>query len=167
MTSAGGGGGRCAVLGAGSWGTTLALHLAARGERVALWEVDADRAAEVARTRFSRPFLPAHALPPEIAVTADLSAALAEASMVVLAVPSHVMRETATRLGALGAEQDAGGRLWVSATKGIEEGTRGTLDRRIGWPELRGRRRCAPANGSSGGERDCAGGGEGSGPVLL
>jgi glycerol-3-phosphate dehydrogenase (NAD(P)+) len=118
--------GRCTVLGAGSWGTALALHLAARGEQVALWEVDASRAAAVARTRRSEPFLPAHPLPASVEVTADLAAALAGAAMAVIAVPSHVMRETAGRLAALPGGIGAPERLWVSATKGIEEGSGAT-----------------------------------------
>ncbi len=123
-----------AVLGAGSWGSTLALHVARQGAPVWLWEFDPVRAAEVERTRLSLPFLPDHRLPGEIRVTSDLDAALRQAQVAVIAVPSHTLRSVAARLAACPAAgavpqggRDAPGgigpALWVSATKGIEEGT--------------------------------------------
>lgn len=60
-----------AVIGAGAWGTALAIQAARAGTDVALWARDPARAAEMARTR-GNPRLPGHRLPPEIAVTADL-----------------------------------------------------------------------------------------------
>jgi len=108
------------VLGAGSWGTTLALHLARRGEAVTLWEFDPRRAAEVAQTRYSLPFLPEHPLPEAVAVTSDLERALAACGPVVIAVPSHVLPELAPRLRPYAPQPE---RLWISATKGIDEAT--------------------------------------------
>lgn len=139
--------GPTAVLGAGSWGSTLALHLARQGAPVRLWEFDPVRAAEVERTRLSLPFLPEHRLPPGIHVTSDLDAALRGAQVAVIAVPSHTLRSVAARLAACpaaiarvrghgragptarggasgeGGEGGEGPTLWISATKGIEEGT--------------------------------------------
>ena len=80
------------VLGAGSWGTTLALHLERQGHTVRLWEFDAARAREVAATRLSLPFLPEHPLPATIRVTASLEEALDAAPIAVIVVPSHVVR---------------------------------------------------------------------------
>jgi glycerol-3-phosphate dehydrogenase (NAD(P)+) len=109
---------RIAVLGAGSWGTTLALHLERLGQPVILWEFDPARAREVAHTRLSLPFLPGHPLPAGIEVTSDLAAALASAACAVVAVPSHTLVEVGEAIARIGAPQT---RLWVSATKGIDE----------------------------------------------
>jgi len=103
-----------AVLGAGSWGTTLALHLQGLGHAVRLWEFDAPRARELARTRLSLPFLPDHPLPAEIHVTSSLSDALREVEIAVIAVPSHGIRS-------LGQGIATTPEIWVSAAKGIEE----------------------------------------------
>ncbi len=113
-----------AILGAGSWGTTLALHLARLGCDVSLWEFEPARAAELARTRLSLPFLPDHPLPENVRVTADLEAALRAAEVAAVVVPSHALRPVAARLSASRCLGDGGGpALWISATKGIEEGT--------------------------------------------
>jgi glycerol-3-phosphate dehydrogenase (NAD(P)+) len=107
------------VLGAGSWGTTLALHLERQGHAVRLWEFDGARAREVARTRLSLPFLPEYPLPEAIRVTASLDEALDAADMAVIVVPSHAVRALAERVAARG--ERPGPAIWVSATKGIEE----------------------------------------------
>ena len=113
-----------AVLGAGSWGSTLALHLARCGHDVRLWEFDPQRAQKVATSRLSLPFLPDYPLPSTIVVTADLSAALADADAMLVVVPSHVLRDVgqAVRpvIANLGCHAPA---LRISATKGLEEGT--------------------------------------------
>jgi glycerol-3-phosphate dehydrogenase (NAD(P)+) len=113
-----------AVLGAGSWGTTLALHAARLWHPVRLWEFDPERAAEVARSRLSLPFLPAERLPETIRVTSDLGAALESAEIAIIAVPSHVMRSVGEEVRAACAERKTmASVIWVSATKGIEEET--------------------------------------------
>jgi len=127
------------VLGAGSWGTTLALHLERQGHAVRLWEFDPARAQEVARTRLSLPFLPGYPLPEGIRVTASLDEALEAAGMAVIVVPSHAVRALAERVAARG-ERPAPA-TWVSATKGIEEAS-GLTPRRLfqqtaGIPEAR------------------------------
>jgi glycerol-3-phosphate dehydrogenase (NAD(P)+) len=109
---------RIAVLGAGSWGTTLALHLDRLGHQVRLWEFDAARAEELASTRLSLPFLPDHPLPGRLRVTGQLDEALAEADAALVAVPSHAIVSLGSALRRLPA---GGPRLWVSATKGIDE----------------------------------------------
>ncbi len=113
-----------AVLGAGSWSSTLALHVARRGYPVRLWEFDPQRAIEVQRSRLSLPFLPEHPLPTTVGVTSDLSAAFYGARMVVLVVPSHVLRSVGEQIARCRVDRMAGEtQLWVSATKGIEEGS--------------------------------------------
>jgi glycerol-3-phosphate dehydrogenase (NAD(P)+) len=112
---------RAAVLGAGSWGTTLAIVLAENGHDVALWEFDAQHATKVARERENQRFLPGVAIPNQVDVTNDLGAALRGAGLVVFVVPSHATRETARRVRGTGELAD-GARI-VCATKGLEEGT--------------------------------------------
>jgi len=114
-----------AVLGAGSWGTALALHLARLNQRVRLWEFDVQRAREVAATRLSLPFLPDQEIPQSVSVTSDLNEALAGAAVAVVAVPSHVLRSLGARIAASlqRIAPTGGARLWISAVKGIEEGS--------------------------------------------
>ncbi len=107
-----------AVVGAGSWGTALAVHLAARRE-VRLWCRREDRPEEILAARENRVFLPGVALPPALDMSADLAAVLAGAEFAVLAIPTQFLR------GFLAANREAGwpaGPL-VLAGKGIEVGT--------------------------------------------
>jgi len=98
------------VVGAGAWGTALALQAHTAGRRVTLWARDPARAAALAQTR-ENPRLPGIAVPPEIAVTTTLQAA----DLVLLAVPMQHLRGIAARL-------PPGGPLLCCA-KGIEAGT--------------------------------------------
>jgi glycerol-3-phosphate dehydrogenase (NAD(P)+) len=112
---------RVAVLGAGSWGTTLAVVLAQNEHDVALWEFDPALAADLARGKENRRFLPGVPIPASVGVTSDVGVALRGASMVVFAVPSHAARATARRVRESGTlAPDA---LVVCATKGLEEGS--------------------------------------------
>jgi len=112
---------RIAVLGAGSWGTALAIVLAENVHDVWLWDRDAARARRRQEEREDATFLPGLKLPATFTVTGDLAAALRGAAMVVFVVPSHTLRATAARVAASGLlATDA---RVVSATKGLEEGT--------------------------------------------
>lgn len=106
---------RVAVLGAGSFGTCLAL-LAARSHDVTLWARDAAMAAEMDRARRNPRYLSEFALPETLRVSADLAGALDGASLVICAIPSHGVREVMSRAGELLAP-DA---IVVSTVKGIE-----------------------------------------------
>lgn len=112
---------RIAVLGAGSWGTTLAIVLAENDHAVRLWEFLSEQAQALARERENRRFLPGVPIPDNVAVTADIDTALTDATMVVFVVPSHTVREVAGRVAA-SARFDRGAVI-VNAAKGIEEGT--------------------------------------------
>lgn len=106
---------RVAVVGAGSWGTTVASLAAANTETV-LWARRPDLAARIASTRTNADYLPDHALPESLDVTADLGAAVSAADVVVMAVPSHGFREVV-------AEASRHVRPWVpivSLSKGLE-----------------------------------------------
>jgi len=111
--------GRCAVLGAGSWGTTLAIHLAQLEWQVRLWDGDGANLAALQAERENRKYLPGIALPDSLEVTFDLASALEEASLVVWAVPSIALREVARAANG----HVAAGALEACATKGLEPGT--------------------------------------------
>jgi glycerol-3-phosphate dehydrogenase (NAD(P)+) len=103
------------VLGAGSWGTALAMHLG-RGGPVRLWSRDADLAAAMCATRENPRYLPGLALPDAVRVSADPVEALVGASIVLVVVPSHFVESVLDRVGEL-VPADA---VLVSATKGLE-----------------------------------------------
>lgn len=110
---------RIAVLGAGSWGTALAVHLARTSHAVRLWARDADLVAEMRRSGSNCRYLPGVKLAPAIGFTADADEAVRDASYVVLAVPSHGLRTVVRRA----APSLRRGAILVSAAKGLEEGT--------------------------------------------
>ena len=107
------------VLGAGAWGTTLANLLARKGEAVRIWAYEPDVVESINRTRENPLFLPGVRLDRSLAACADLRDAVASASVVVSAAPSHAVRAV---LGGV-AGSVAPGTLVVSATKGIETDT--------------------------------------------
>lgn len=110
---------RTAVLGAGSWGTTLGLVLHDNGHDVALWEFDPEQVEAIRRDGENRKFLPGVSVPPDVAITGDLEAALEGRDAVVFAVPSHAVREVA-RAAAPSIPRE---RLVVNVAKGIENET--------------------------------------------
>lgn len=109
------------ILGAGSWGTALAAHLASQGEqRVLLWARREELARELTEARENRDYLPDVPLPEAVEVTADL-AALTACDPILVVVPSHGFREVVRRL--LRAAPPGRRLDLVSATKGIETET--------------------------------------------
>jgi glycerol-3-phosphate dehydrogenase (NAD(P)+) len=108
-----------AVLGAGSWGTTFAVHLAGAGHEARLWDHDRAHLTTLADARENRKFLPGIALPPGVKVHAELEAALSGAACVLFAVPSQAIREVGRKV----REAGAGRLLAVSLAKGLELGT--------------------------------------------
>ena len=107
------------VLGAGAWGTALALLLARNGRPVRLWTRDAAAAARLARERENRRYLPGHSFPPCLSIEPELEAGAASADEVLVAVPSHAFREVLERVA--GAVRDTAGVTW--ATKGLDPGS--------------------------------------------
>lgn len=108
-----------AILGAGSWGTALAVQLTAR--QPALWDHDDKRAVEMQKTRQNRRYLPGIDIPPGVRVTGHLSAAIRTADVLVFATPSHTLREMARRASdapGFGSQQ-----LVVNVAKGLEQET--------------------------------------------
>jgi glycerol-3-phosphate dehydrogenase (NAD(P)+) len=107
---------KAAVLGAGNWGTTLAVMLAEKGCAVNLWEFRAEAARKVQQERENQEFLPGIPLPDNISVGSDIEKALADVQIVFLALPSQALRSVCRNLSPLLGED----RLLVSAIKGIE-----------------------------------------------
>ncbi len=110
---------RAAVMGGGSWGTAFSMVLADAGSEVTMWTRDADVAAQVNAERRNELFHPGVSLPAGMRATVDPAQALADADLVVLALPAQVMRENlAAWHGSI-----PGGSVLVSLVKGIELGT--------------------------------------------
>ena len=107
------------VLGAGSWGTALAVHLARAGHQVHLWARDAALVGEIQARRANAVYLPGVALPNGISVTNSLADAVAGRELVVSAIPSHGCRPVIHSA----VPHLAPGAVIVSATKGLETDT--------------------------------------------
>jgi len=119
---------RVAVLGAGSWGTALAVHLARIGREVRLWGRDAAVVLEIERGRRNARYLTDIAIPDTVAPTIDMRRALDGAAYVVFALPSHVLREV-TREATPMLEPRA---IAVSAAKGLEAGSLARMSQVLG-----------------------------------
>lgn len=111
--------GQLAILGAGSWGTALAIAIAERFDSIRLWTRDANRAMEMAEARKNRLYLPGFRLPDNVQVSPDLRATLNGSHIVLTAIPSAHLRNV---LQFMRPHIAADARV-VSATKGLEEGT--------------------------------------------
>lgn len=107
------------ILGAGNWGTTLAVILAEQGHRVKLWEYLPRAAEEIQRTRQNRQFLPGINIPEGVAVGSDLGQSLLRAEICFLVLPSSVLRTVCEQAYPL----ITGNPVMVSAIKGLEERT--------------------------------------------
>jgi glycerol-3-phosphate dehydrogenase (NAD(P)+) len=107
------------VIGAGSWGTALAIVLAPRFERVLLWAHEADLVERMCSARVNDIFLPGFSLPLNVEPTSDLGHALENADVVIGVMPSRFARPLYRgMLPHLKPEM-----RFVSATKGLEQGT--------------------------------------------
>ena len=110
---------RVAVLGAGSWGTTLANLLAGKGEEVRLWAYEPEVVDAINRRHENPLFLPGYRLVSELHAFNDPREAVAGAPIILSAAPSHAVRRVISQVR--GSVKPGG--LVVSATKGIESDT--------------------------------------------
>src|SRR5262249_54299579 len=131
-----------AVLGAGSWGTALAIQFARSGRPVRLWGRNPERLAAMAAARCNARYLPSAPPPASLEVAADLPKALARARDVLVVVPSLALRELLTELAPQLAE--ASHVAW--ATKGFEQGS-GKLPHQVAREVLGAERRIAVLSG--------------------
>ncbi len=111
---------KIAVLGAGSWGIALALVLDHNGHDVSLWEFRRDAAERLHQTRDAKEFLPGIKIPLSILIENDLERACLNKNILVIAVPSHVVRSVGERLNRLTLETRP---ILVNVAKGIENET--------------------------------------------
>lgn len=109
---------RIGCIGAGSWGTTLAVYLAEKGHDVLLWAHNDEQRNLLRRDRTNEQYLPGIPFPDTIRVVDDVVAA-SDAEYIVVATPTQFIRSTIAPLAA----EDLSGSIIVNTSKGIERGT--------------------------------------------
>jgi glycerol-3-phosphate dehydrogenase (NAD(P)+) len=108
------------IVGAGGWGTALAVTIAKNGHTVNLWAHRKELAEELDRERINHQYLPGVSIPKSIFVTNQLSE-VAKADVILFVTPSTVLREVANSLATTGSIRPKA--ILISAVKGIEHGT--------------------------------------------
>ncbi len=111
------------VLGAGSWGTTLALVLHDNHHQVNLWTFDNDQAESILEKHENVQFLPGIPLPSDITITTDIEASCHARDMIIAAVPSQFLRSVLQRI----AHLDLKDTIICNVAKGIENGSLMTM----------------------------------------
>ena len=141
---------RISLLGAGAWGTALAIAFSGK-HKVTLWSREEDVAADLATMRENRRFFPGYRLPDSVAVSTDFAAAVASAELLVISTPIAGLRPTLERLAESGSRVPL---LWVC--KGFEAGSgklpHQVVDEVFGQPP-----RCGAFSGPSFAEEVAAG----------
>jgi len=109
---------KIAIIGAGAWGTALAIVLGRKGtHQIRLWAREAEVRDSISSRRINELFLPGHEIPDSVSVTGDLREALRHAEILVSVMPSQHCRQMFGEMRPL----LTGNMLFVSATKGLEE----------------------------------------------
>jgi len=138
------------MLGAGAWGTALAIAFAGKHE-VVLWSREADVAVDLQNTRENHRFFPGYKLPESVAISTDFAAAVAGAELLVVATPIAGLRPTVERLSALNVTLPL---VWVC--KGFEAGS-GKLPHQVVSEVLGPQAICGALSGPSFAEEVAAG----------
>ena len=115
------------VMGAGSWGTALALLLHSNGHQVTVWSINEEEVEMLSKEREHKSKLPGVKIPEDMVFTSDMETAIKEKEFLVLAVPSAFTRGTARNMKPFVKE----GQIIVDVAKGIEEDTLMTLSQQI------------------------------------
>lgn len=118
---------KIAVLGAGGWGTTLAIILFHNGHDITLWEYDRKYAKVLNKTRENKIYLPGIKIPKEILITHSLEESCSKKHMIVLAIPTQFIRSVLKQI----KKFDFSGTTFVSVAKGIEKDTMLTVSQII------------------------------------
>jgi glycerol-3-phosphate dehydrogenase (NAD(P)+) len=118
---------KISVLGAGGWGTTLAILLHYNGHNVTLWEYKKSYAKELIKKRINTDYLPGIKIPKEILITHDIEESTEDKNLIVLAVPSQFLRGVVKGISYHRIE-DA---ILVSVSKGIEKNTLMTMSQML------------------------------------
>lgn len=127
---------RAAIIGAGSWGTALALLLANKGIETRLWGHRPEHVRLLQQERENRAYLPGFLFPATLHPEESLEKTVGDAGVIVMVVPSHAYRQVFSRVSGL----VLGGTVFVSATKGIENQSLKTMTQVM--------EDCFPANAS-------------------
>lgn len=115
------------VMGAGSWGTALALLLHSNGHQVTVWSINEEEVEMLSKELEHKSKLPGVKIPEDMVFTSDMETAIKEKDFLVLAVPSAFTRGTARNMKPFVKE----GQIIVDVAKGIEEDTLMTLSQQI------------------------------------
>lgn len=118
---------KAGVLGAGSWGTALAILLNGNGHEVTVWSIDPEEVKMLDTKREHESKLPGVKISDDMVFTTDLESAIKDKDFVVMAVPSKFVRGTAKKAGRFFAKDQ----IIVDVAKGIEEDTLMTLSEQI------------------------------------
>ncbi|MBO5413357.1 MAG: NAD(P)-dependent glycerol-3-phosphate dehydrogenase [Clostridia bacterium] len=110
------------IIGSGSWGTALAIHLAKKGHNVKMWSFSEDEAKLINNERKCK-FLPQAIVPEEIYCTTDFKEAIEGTEMILIVTPSKFVRETIKKF-----KQHVTDQAIIICSKGFEEGTLYSLD---------------------------------------
>ncbi|MDL2123045.1 MAG: NAD(P)H-dependent glycerol-3-phosphate dehydrogenase [Deltaproteobacteria bacterium] len=111
------------VVGAGSWGTAIANHLGLKGFKVDLWVFEKEVKDQIEKYRENKIFLPGFTLSSNIFPSNDLSSVASDKDLLIIVVPSHLMRETVSRITGIVSKNT----IILSASKGIENKTHLTM----------------------------------------
>lgn len=109
------------VLGAGSWGTSIAILLSDNGHRVTMWEKFKDQAEALKQDHENIRFLPGISIPWSIRITSDLKEALQGSDYIVFVTPSHTVREVSRNVASMSTLNRRA--VVINASKGLEEKT--------------------------------------------
>lgn len=107
------------VLGAGSWGSALALVLAKKGYEVMMWTLNKEQADKINRTKENIDYLPGILLPNNITVTTNIEEAVKDSKIIVLAVPSQAIRSVSSQIKPFIKDEQ----ILVDVAKGLEKGS--------------------------------------------
>ncbi|MCH7974046.1 MAG: NAD(P)H-dependent glycerol-3-phosphate dehydrogenase [Bacteroidetes bacterium] len=118
---------RISVLGAGGWGTTLAILLHYNGHSVTLWEYKKDYAKILDKKRENKTYLPGIPIPIDLTITHNLNEAAIDNNMIVLAVPSQFLRSVIKKIDKNLLKNS----ILVSVSKGIENNTLMTMSQML------------------------------------
>lgn len=118
---------KISVLGAGGWGTTLAILLHYNGHNVTLWEYEKSYARHLLKTRINTDYLPGIKIPKEILITHDIEESSDDKNLIVLAVPSQFLRDVVKKINYRKIEDT----ILVSVSKGIEKNSLMTMSQML------------------------------------
>ena len=107
------------VLGAGSWGSALALVLAKKGYEVSLWTLNENQANKINKTKENIEYLPGVLFPDNIKVTTDIEDSVTNSKLIVLAIPSQAIRSISNQIKPFVKDNQ----ILVDVAKGLEKGT--------------------------------------------